>query len=369
MAALTSVPVSATGQGGRVRSSGWAQVQGPTLLGANGLFDVAAFGARDAWTVGVDGPFATPDERPLAAHWNGRDWERIESPGTVPLTDVSGTGGRDVWAVGAKVDGSATSVQHWNGDVWSEVDHVAATPGSPLTLTDVEAVGPADVWAVGFRGDLPAASGHVQRWDGTEWRETDVPRPEGVTTAVLSSVSSLGPTNVWAVGFGFDGTTTVPYFVRWNGSRWSLVDVPPSIVGGYSAVEVLGPTSVVAVGSSFSPGDPGPKPVIASLTGGVWRQDDVPVAGGELRDVSPDGAGGLWVVGDRVGAGHDDRTPLILRGQGSRWSVTPSPVTDAGGLAAVRTVPRTTAAWAVGSTGVTEETSRHFILGHGLGAH
>jgi len=365
MGVMNPASVSAAPSSASAGSSRWVKVAEPRLDGANSLNAVEAFGSRDAWAVGGHGVTGTGGEKPLAAHWDGQRWTRIDFPGSVPLHDVAGNSGKDVWAVGGRSDGSATTVQHWDGIAWSEVVHVGGTVDHPLVLDDVEAVSAPDVWAVGYRGDLLSASGHAQHWNGVEWEESAVPQPEGATTAVLTSVSSFGARNVWASGFAFDGRRFTPYFVRWDGFRWFLVEVPSSIVGGYSAMTMLGPDSFVAVGSDSSPGDSVPKAVVASFADGVWSQVALPITGGELNGVSPDGTGGVWVVGDRVGiGGHDDRHALILRRQGSNWSVVPTPVTEAAGLSDVTVVPGSMSAWSVGVAGVTDESHRSFILGY-----
>jgi hypothetical protein len=361
-AALTGPAVPSQLQGPLSR---WVEVPGPALAGANRLTAVVPVGGSDVWAVGSQGVVGTDTERSLALHWDGRRWTTVPSPGQAGLLGADGTGPDDLWAVGGTPDGGRSVIQHWDGRRWTEVDHEAASPGKPLRLGSVAALGPADVWAVGYRGALEEGQPHAQHWDGTAWREVDLPQPAGMVLTVLSAVTGSASNDVWAIGFSFDPAAGfVPYLVHWDGTQWSLVDVPPHITGGYTDLQLIRRGQLVAVGSTATPDSAAPVPVIASLDAdGVWRQQPVPVGGAELNGVTVDATGTVWVVGDQVGDDHDDRQPLILhRRPGAGWAVAPSPVTEAGGLGDVQVVPGTTAAWAVGATGVTDDSVRHIIL-------
>jgi hypothetical protein len=338
----------------------WTVMSGPAVAGPNTLAAVTAFGPADAWAVGGRGSGS------LTAHWNGRRWAEVRSPGAGSLSDVAGTGRADVWAVGGTADGTASVIQRWNGARWTAFPHVAATAASPLSLAGVAAIRPADAWAVGFRGTLDQAVPHTQHWDGRAWHEVPVPAPGGAALSFLTSVAGSGPSGVWAAGVALDERGFSPYFVKWDGVRWSIVDVPTTITGGYSDLHVFGPDRVVAVGTAATPDA---TPVVASFTHGVWRQEPLPIGAAELNAVTPDGAGGLWAVGDRTGADGEHGSPVVLRrspGPAGTWSVVTVPVTDPGHLRDVEIVPGTRTALAVGHTGVTDDADRNLILGYGL---
>lgn len=163
----------------------------------------------------------------------------------------------------------------------------------------------------GSRGEFLASTPLAQHWNGSAWVETPVPAPPGVVLSQLLGVAALGAGNVWASGVAVTAEFEfVPYFVRWNGSAWSSVTVPATVRGGYSDLVVTGANSIVASGSAQA--DPGPVPVVASYSNGTWTQETLPLASGELNGIATNGSNGFWVVGDRVGATHDDRRPVIL---------------------------------------------------------
>lgn len=364
--ALTSghLPASAD-DAATAQSAGWHPVPGPVVAGANSLNAVAPLSGTDVWAVGSQGVVGTDEERPLTVHWDGRSWATVAAPGRVQLRGVSGTRSTDVWAVGARDDSSQSTVLHWDGVAWRQVPHVAATPEQPLALGSVAALAADDAWAVGFRGTLDGeAHAHTQHWDGTAWREVTVPEPTGAFVSVLSSVSGTSRTNVWAAGFGFGENGFIPYFVHWNGVEWRLVEPPATIVGGYTDIHAVGSGGFVAVGNDATPADPVPTPVAATFDGRLWQQETLPDINGELDAVAPDGSGGFWAAGTVLkGLEDHDGQPLILR-RSSRgvWSVAAHPVADLGSVRDVQRVPGQARAWAVGRTGVTDETVRHLIL-------
>ena len=365
--AVTAVPAAAEGE---AKQSGWVVVPGLDIAGASSLNGVAAFGDTAVLAVGSQGVAGTPSERALTARWNGWKWVEVAAPTDIGLFSVSGTGSSDAWAVGSTDDASESVILRWNGSRWTAVPHVAATPDAPVGLSAVEALSPTGAWAVGFRGSLFDATGHAQRWNGTRWTETAVPQPTGVMTAILTSASGTSSNNVWATGFAIGETGYTPYFARWNGSKWSLVVPPSNISGGYTDIEMTGTNSFIAVGATLTEDSPDPVPVVASYTGGTWKQEPLPVANAELNAVTADGNGNVWVAGNLIGPeGLHDTDPLILRRTNGQWSVAATPVAEPGVLRDVQAVPNRGGVWAVGATSeevLRHEAHEHLILGYGV---
>lgn len=333
-----------------------------SLTTTSQFYGVEAVGPRGAWAVGRTGEGATTES--LVARWNGTAWATVASPSSVPLTDVEAASASDVWAVGAEPDGSASAVQHWDGTAWTLVPHVAGTTDNPVALDGVTIVDPENVIAVGFQGGLQRARPHAQHWDGVSWQEKAVPGPDGALLALLVAVDHASVNSVWASGFALSGEgALVPYFARWDGTGWSAVDVPDTIVGGYSDILVLGPERFVAVGATMSMTTGNPVPVAVTYNSGVWRQETLPVAAGELTGISADGSGGYWVCGN-VGVPHVDAKPLVMRHKVTGWSVFALPDTGVGGLLGVTHVPGRNEAWAVGQSELTNESQRNLILGY-----
>jgi hypothetical protein len=346
-------------------SGSWVEVPGPSIATPNSFAGVVSLTSADAWAVGGQRVADQADEVSLTAHWDGRNWTAVASPGQAQLRGVAGTPGGQIWAVGSTDDGTRSVIQVWKGNSWSTVRHVSATPDNPLNLNAVATVGTGEAWAVGFRGTLDTgAVPHAQHYNGVSWQEVEVPQPPDAFVATLTSVSAHSVTDVWATGLAFGVDGFIPYFIHWDGQRWSMVQPPANIIGGYSDVQAIGSGHVIAVGVDFAADEPAPRPVIASLRGGVWDQEKVSVAAAELNAVASDGAGNMWAVGTSLGdGGHDDRTPLILqRTSNGSWSAAPSTFGKAGDLLDIQSTRLDSVRWAVGSIGVTDETKDNLIM-------
>jgi hypothetical protein len=211
--------------------SSWSAVPSGTPRPLTGVW---GSGPSDVWAVGFGGTIK---------HWDGTVWSSIPGGTDYDLNAVWGSGPSDVWAVGSSASGAGGIFEHWDGTAWSAVQ--SATPGIYLSLWGS---GPGDVWAVGtgishwngstwsddqlfrgvgepqlFRGVGGSAPDDVWavtqamtfHWNGTAWSAVPID-----TKQLVVSVWSSGPTNAWAVGFGFYGTID-----HWNGAAWSATPV------------------------------------------------------------------------------------------------------------------------------------------------
>ena len=80
---------------------------------------------------------------------------------------------------------------------------------------------PDDVWAIG-NDDRHAFSRH---WDGTGWTVADMP-PRANT--LLEGAVALGPTDIWAVGSHGrrHPFTSYTLAMHWDGASWSKAPTP-----------------------------------------------------------------------------------------------------------------------------------------------
>ncbi|MGC8633358.1 MAG: WD40/YVTN/BNR-like repeat-containing protein [Candidatus Limnocylindrales bacterium] len=170
---------------------------------------LAALDARHAWAASPAG----------IAAWTGSDWQLTPGGRDAVVHGIAAADGSHAWAVGSLSDGQGV-VLAWNGSAW----HMQAVLPDPLV--SVYAADPRHVWAV-------SPSGTVYAWDGKGWRLdtnlhqplTDITGADGgqlwVTSAsgqiwtlqggrwgivyraptTLLAITSLGSTNVWAIGF------------------------------------------------------------------------------------------------------------------------------------------------------------------------
>jgi hypothetical protein len=119
------------------------------------------------------------------------------------------------------------------------------------------------------QGSLLAA---VERWEPGATRGTfeRPPMPPGASGHLENGAMGAGsPTHVWIVGFASSAdkkTPDKPYLARWDGARWSLLDMPAPSIGAYGAPEVA-----------------------ATADGHLWIGWEDTEAGGEITHRTPEG--------------------------------------------------------------------------------
>lgn len=119
--------------------------------------------------------------------------------GTSFFAGVAAVSARDVWAVGSAGTGTAGQplAAHWNGTNWQVVAGLTppahASPffgyGSGAALVAVAALNAQDLWAV---GSAPTAAGTrplIMQWTGGRWHTVASPHPG--PTAQLRAVAAV----------------------------------------------------------------------------------------------------------------------------------------------------------------------------------
>ena len=101
-------------------------------------------------------------------------------------------------------------------------------------LTGVTAIGPSNVWAVGYSIDVASGSGLpnkslIEHWNGSAWTIVPSPSPQGHNT--LTGIAAISASDIWAVGFGSTDVSTgvpvdKPELLHWDGTLWSSVAPP-----------------------------------------------------------------------------------------------------------------------------------------------
>jgi len=240
------------------------------------------------WSI-ADPPYSTSSTVPFA-----------------PLNAISAISPSDVWAVG-QANGSLLT-ENWNGAKWSSV----ALPKGPCStfeadcvLTGISGDATNDVIATG-NGEIAESSGWVViplafHWNGSAWAAMNV--PSGVPDGAMEHVQAFSPTDAWAVGVAFSGSTETVSAVHWNGTIWT--EVPTS----FSTTKAL-----------------------------------------TINAISGSSASDIWVVGETETGGYHDRkfTSVILHYDGFTWSNATVP--DHSGLLDVDALSPTDA-WAVAADG------------------
>jgi hypothetical protein len=230
VAALSSTNVWAAGatrtatQIERWNGSSWAVVPSPSPGPKARLDGIAAVSPNDIWAAGwfVDNAFGGIP-RTLIEHWDGSSWTIVASPnatGPNSLHSVTAVSANDVWAVGESgVDtgstgdppGSRTLVEHWNGSNWQIVE--SPNVDYDNVLRGVAARSANDVRTVGhftfMGGEIPTGQTEIVEFRGAGLYVT--PSPNANTSDnLLNGVAVTGSTGpMWAVGFHLN--ETAPY--------------------------------------------------------------------------------------------------------------------------------------------------------------
>lgn len=187
---------------------------------------------------------ATSSTSAVMEVWNGVDWSvgRIaRRPGwaDTSLQSVSCRSADSCTAVGYFNVGSGCSfsgdpchvgalVEHWDGYRWS-IQSVPTLPGwRSDSLEAISCSSSRYCFAIGTLSDMQSTVPFAASWDGRRWSSQLLPKPPnriGATTAGLSCSSRRSCAAVLSfTGFALDpGPTDAE---RWNGSRWSIQEVP-----------------------------------------------------------------------------------------------------------------------------------------------
>lgn len=238
--------------------------------------------------------------------------------------------------------GLATPAGAATGSIW-QVDttvnpHATATFSTDTTFASVSASGPDEVWAVGTFSNSQAVNKPLaEHWNGTTWTMVTVPLPAGQTSATLSGVDDLSPTDAWAVGT-INSSQSLTLIEHWNGTSWSVVASPNPVTGvpgdgdSLSAIAGTGPNDLWAAGTD----------VTENAGGGL----------NHLSGVSADGPDDVWASGYAQDV-HDTNfnVPGLLHWNGTSWTVAKVPnLGGEGSLLFSDQVLSPTDAWAVGQT-------------------
>ena len=336
----------------------WSVVASPNRLGGANLAGVAAISASVVWAVGFDASGA------LTEHWNGTQWSFVTNPnqGTSHfLNGVAALSTSNVWVVGDYVTSSGnfdTLTEHWNGSTW----RIVPSPNTASQLNDllgVAVVSAKNIWAV---GDSNAGQYTlIEHWDGTAWSIIPSPSP-GVNGNSLNGIVAVSATDVWAVGYQYDSNGVQQTLIeQWNGSNWSVVSSPNpgSILNVLTGVTALSASDVWAVG--YHDGNNTTQTLIEHWNGTQWSVVSSPNAasgGSSLNAVSAPSAGNLWAVGT-YGTLFGVYYTLIERWDGHAWNIVTSPSPGSAGSILNGVVYSSgNTAWAVGNSANNQFTSQ-----------
>jgi hypothetical protein len=240
------------------------------------------------------------------------------------LTAVSCTSATECTAVGTSAAGSLA--EQWDG---SRLAMHALRPGSVVHA--VSCTSPTACTAVGYGAGVPSPL--IERWNGRRWVIQASP-PE--VAAGLNAVSCASGTSCTAVG--------LDAIEQWNGTSWTAAKLP-SVGGNFFDVSCTSPTACMAVGPAPAYNAP---PLVERWDGSTWTVQYPPSSGGSLTSVSCSSSSACTAVGSS-GSGNG---MLLEAWNGTQWRVQPTPNLDRGYGAFLSSVSCTSASacLAVGSS-------------------
>jgi hypothetical protein len=220
----------------------WPSSVGHSGASGEGLNDVVALSANEAWLVGRYWRMnaqITSEWPGVAFFWDGSNFDTHYLPWVSPARNqwanaVAATGPSDVWIVGDGTGAGANSyIWHWNGSSWTHVP--GPTPGRSRVLEDIVALAANDVWAGGYYTDTAyVVHPWIIHWNGSGW--TEVPTPAGG-----SRFAAWSPTDILTNGaYGW---------AHWNGTNWTAEPGPELWpYGSITSIDTVSPCDTFGVG-------------------------------------------------------------------------------------------------------------------------
>jgi hypothetical protein len=219
--------------------------------------------------------------------------------------------------------GAATAATAGRADTVTSA-HASSLPAAsfPATVVGLDCLTIKNCVAVGANSPQMATQLVAERWNGTRWSKSAMPKPSGAQEVTIGAVACRSSTRCVAVGAGFPPPASkngmFPIADYWNGSRWTAGRGAAAGTGaGFAAVSCSTASNCYAVGG-YSAKNGDFLPLIEHWNGRAWSRQNAPVPAatsfGELTGVS------CPSVKFCVAVGTDGNGVLIERLTAGGWS-------------------------------------------------
>jgi sugar lactone lactonase YvrE len=245
--------------------------------------DCHEIGASYTFQTAADG--ADRSIKPVSAVGNGSIGE-LKRVSCVALNDCWAIG-RTKYTLAELVEGKVAEqlLERWNGSEWQTTTVPKPAGATSITLEDISCASASACLAVGSYSN-GTSQPLTEVWDGTQWTAGTGPLPAGATKGLLSGVSCGSAGDCWAYGTTQvslaekqEGKVAVSFFSRWNGSEWQVETVAKAPEGSPTTVTSLSCASATvctAVGRYANPhGETLPLAYTWDTAG--WRFQPMPV--------------------------------------------------------------------------------------------
>ena len=322
----------------RFDGASWSVVPSPDQGTGNNALNGVSMIPGAGWAVGYA---QSGTYQPLALQWDGTQWS-LDSPapftGNALFTGVDTLADGSAWAAGFQTaaDGTRrTLIEQESGGAWAPVttpnDGTATTDNSLTAIAGTQATG---LWAVGWRESPTGLQPLVLRYDTTQpsaaWVSVSdaggVPAP-GMIDTVLTGVDVQSASDVWAVGYYFDGSVNRPLALHWDGSTWSNSPVPGA--GMLRKVREVAPGNVWAAGTYYNASAQTYQTLVEHFDGTAWTPEvsaNGPTGDDEIIGLAADPAGSAITLVGRQGSKPVIEQASCPSGPVSLATGTPAPV-------------------------------------------
>lgn len=338
----------------------------PALISTNldELGGVSCVSQTLCFAVGDSQSTPTANGVTLAERWNGSGWKVQSTPNPIGaqgggLDNVSCSSATSCIAVGSFFTSGEVETAlalRWDGTAWKLQPVRIPTGTQDSFLEGISCTSPTACTAVGmYDNSTGNAQALIERWNGTSWKLQSSPNPTTAQDTVLHAVSCTTPTACTAVGaYSNSSFPHIEFAEAWNGSSWSLQDVPFfSKEALFHGVSCTSPSACTAVGYYFA--NAGQLALTDRWDGSNWNYQHNPsVTGAQLTSlgaVSCASSTACTGVGSYVDSTNHAKT-LAEAWNGNSWSIAPTPNATGQTASALRGVScsSTTACTAVGQS-------------------
>ncbi len=358
-----AAPVRAAGvAGGQAKVPGWRIFATGRVLGTQpALVSADAPAGNNAWAFGFGLPRSgNPNSiLPVIEHWGGQRWQSVKPPSALAkkfqVADpfemtVRAAGSSGAWFFGS-------SWLRWDGTRWSSGRLPVSNSNQRAAVNSAAVFGPANVWAFGgLFLNSGAIRGYATRFDGHAWTRVAVPGTQEIT-----GVSTLSPTNFWAVtgqpiidqaGFSRPPGGSV---LHWTGKKWTTLKLPAVLAKHAYLTSVLARSDTdVWVAGAVHVGlkAAGQRSMVAHWDGRSWSVTQLPGDGTHkylVLSLAPDGASGIWATGLCPSCSGFE-SQLMWHWQHGKWTGPPANLLDKKNalILSLAEVGRSPSIWGVG---------------------